>query len=649
MQAPTSRETFRFGDFELNVASYELRRLGRPVKLGRQPLDLLILLVESRGLLVSRSDIVDRLWGKDVFVDVDTGVNTAISKIRQALRDSSEAPAFVETVSGKGYRFIAEVEIVRQLAPLPADRRTPQPLPVHGQELSVTPSVALLPEPLRPFHARPGIRSSLAAGVLILAIAAGIVAFTRLKGEPVISSVSLAVLPFANLGSDPEREYLAAGLTDETSASLAQIDPAHLTVKGRTLRYKGTTKSAAEIGQELSVDYLVESSIRAEESKLRVTVNLIRVRNEELVWSQFYDREPTSLLGLQQELSTAIAEQIRLRLTPDRMSGLGRRQTQSADAYDVYLKGRHERQRRTAEGNARAIELFNQALAIDPNYALAWSDLAFAYAGGAINGDARPADVGPRARAAALNAVRANPDLSESQSARAYVLWMLEWDWKAAETGFKLAVDLDPSNVHAHRLLAHTLSQSGRHEEAETVMRRARELDPTDSLTQGLSSVIASQRRDAAAALDHARRTISLEPRFWIGSVTLAFAYELAGDHELSLEALADTARLPGGGNSKNLSLKGYVLARMGRADAAREVLATLEGISRERYMPPYASALVYAGLGEREPMFAALERAYAARDVHLIYLPVMWHWDPYRTDPRFINLLARCGFGSGH
>ena len=151
--------------------------------------------------------------------------------------------------------------------------------------------------------------------------------------------MSLAVLPFTNLGSDPEREYLAAGLTDETSASLAQIDPAHLSVKGRTLRYKGTTKTVAEIGQELSVDYLVESSIRAEGSRLRVTVTLIRVRDQEHVWSQNYEREPTSLLGLQQELSTAIAEQIRLRLTPDRMSGLGRRQTQNADAYDAYLGG----------------------------------------------------------------------------------------------------------------------------------------------------------------------------------------------------------------------------------------------------------------------------------------------------------------------
>ena len=247
------------------------------------------------------------------------------------------------------------------------------------------------------------------------------------------------------------------------------------------------------------------------------------------------------------------------------------------------------------------------------------------------------------------NAVRANPDLSEAQMARGYDLWMIEWDWKAAEAALRLAVDLDPSNANAHRVLGHALSQSGHQPEAETAMRRARELDPTDALTHGLSSVVASQGRDAAAALEHARRAISLDPRLWIGYIALGQAYELAGDHNLALEALADAARLPGGGNSKIISLRGYVLAKMGRTDAAREVLATLETASHERYVPPYAMAFVYAGLGEREAMFDALEKAYAVRDVHLIYLPVGVQWDPYRADPRFVDLVARCGFGPSH
>jgi Flp pilus assembly protein TadD len=226
---------------------------------------------------------------------------------------------------------------------------------------------------------------------------------------------------------------------------------------------------------------------------------------------------------------------------------------------------------------------------------------------------------------------------------------MIEWDWKAAETALRLAVDLDPSNASAHRVLGHALSQSGRQAEAEAAMRRARELDPLDAMNRGLSSVVAFQGRDFSAAIEHARRAISLDPGLWVGYVGLGQGYEFAGDHALALEALADAARLPGGGNSKVSSLKGYVLARMGRADAAREVLAALEALSRERYVPPYAAALVYAGLGEREAMFDALEKAYGVRDVHLIYLPVGAQWDPYRTDPRFVDLLDRCGFGPSH
>ena len=255
MQTPGSRETFRFGDFELDVAAYELRRLGRPVKLGRQPMDLLILLVEGRRQLVSRNEIVDRLWGKDVFVDVETGVNTAISKIRQVLRDSPDAPAFVETVPGQGLSLHRDgrdrLRGCRVCRRRPARRNRRSSRTSRDARAAEHPDSTIGRSLRLPSSRRPswrladdhGLRSRLGVGFLILAVVVGILAFTKLKGGDINSSVSLAVLPFTNLGSDPEREYLAAGLTDETSASLAQIDPAHLSVKGRTLRYKGTTKT----------------------------------------------------------------------------------------------------------------------------------------------------------------------------------------------------------------------------------------------------------------------------------------------------------------------------------------------------------------------------------------------------------------------
>jgi TolB-like protein/DNA-binding winged helix-turn-helix (wHTH) protein/Flp pilus assembly protein TadD len=628
MQTANVRETLRFRDFELDVAAYELRRKGRPVKLGRQHMDLLILLVESRRELVSRSDIVQRLWGKDVFVDVETGVNTAISKIRQALGDSTDAPAFVETVAGKGYRFIAAVEVV-SAAP---DAGVPGPQPES------TP-VAAPASPRRLAH-----RAPLVVGVAVIAMATGVVAWMWLGAGAPTSRVTLAVLPFENIGSEPGRDYLAAGLTEETSASLAQIDPERLSVKGRTLRYKGSTKTAIEIGQELSVDYLVESTVRAEGGRLRVTATLIRVRDQEHVWSESYEREPTSILGLQQDLSTAIAEQIRVRLSPDHIGGLARRQTRNADAYDACLKGRYLESRRRPDTNAAAIQQYERAIALDRNYALAWSGLASTNAASVVNGDARPLEVGPRARAAAVAAVRANPNLAEAQLVVGHVNWMLDWDWKAAETAFRLAIRLDPSNAAAHRTLGHLLSQRARHNEAASELRRTRELEPLEALSYALSAQVAFQARDYPAAIEYSRRAILTDSEFWIGYVELGQAYERTGDADLAMAALADGARFSGE-NSKATSLMGYILAKTGRTGEAREVLKRLEAVSRDRYVPPYAMALVHAGLGDRNAVFEWLDRAYAARDVHLIYLTVDPKWDPYRADPRFDAILEHCAF----
>ena len=632
MPLPGARAILRFGDFELDVAGCELRRRGRPVKIGRQPMDVLILLVQRHGQLVLRSDIVDRLWGTDVFVDVDTGVNTAISKIRQALRDSADAPTFVETVPGRGYRFVASVDEPPHAEAIGSEH--PPPVAHAGPTTEIR---AALPAVLLA-----GSRARLLAGLGVVVAIAVAVPWVGLVGRaPAL--VTLAVLPFENVGSDPAREYLAAGLTQETSASLAQVDPQRLRIKGRTSRYKGTTKTAAEIGRELSVDYLVESTIRSEAGRVRVTATLVRVSDQEHVWSESYDREPTSVLGLEQELSTAIAEQIRGHLSPNRPV-TGVRQTQNPEAYDAYLRARYLQTLRTPAGNAGAIQLYKRATTLDSHYALAWSSLAFTYVSSVINSDARPLDVWDRARDASARAVRANPNLSEAQFAAGYENWLMEWDWQRAETAFRLAIRLDPSNAAAYRTLGHALSQSGRHAEAAEAMRRTRELEPLEPMSYALSAQVAFQARDNRLAIDYARRAVLIDSELWVGYAELAQAYEQTGETDLAVVALTDAARFSGG-NSMPVSLKGYILAKTGRVAEAREVLSRLESDSRERYVPPYALALVHAGLGETDELFAWLEKAFTARDVHLIYLPVDPKWDPFRSDPRFAALLARCGF----
>jgi serine/threonine protein kinase/Flp pilus assembly protein TadD len=435
--------------------------------------------------------------------------------------------------------------------------------------------------------------------------------------------LTLAVLPFENLSGDSDREYLADGLVEETIASLGQVDPDRLSVVGRTsvMVYKRTTKSLAEIGRELGADYLLESSIRAGSNRLRITAKLIRVRDQIQVWSESYNREATNILGLQEELSLAIAEQIRSRLSPDRLKVLARRQPRNADAYDLYLRGRNFEKQRTPPTTQRAIEYYQRATALDPEYALAWSGLAFTYAARSINSDASPLEVWPRAREAALRAVRANPNLSEAQLALGYVTWLLGWDWPTAERVLRRAVDLNPHQDTAHQALGHALSQMGRHSEAQPAMRRARELDPLYAMPYAMSSQVAFQARDYRGALDYANQAIALDQEFWIGHVARGSALEQLGQDELALQALTIAARFSGV-NSKTISLRGYVLAKLGHSDEARGILTTLETVSEKKYVPPYALALVHAGLGEREAVFDWLGRAYGAHDVHLIYLP---------------------------
>jgi TolB-like protein/Flp pilus assembly protein TadD len=543
-------------------------------------MDLLLLLVERRGQLISRPQIAEKLWGKSVFIDVDLGVNTAIRKVRQALQDDSDSPRYIETVSGRGYRFIAPIETV---SAVDVDTR---------------------------------------------------------------QRVTLAVLPFENLGGDPARDYLIDGLTEEAIAAIGQIDADHLAVIGRTSvnQYKRTTKKLGEIAAELKAVYLLEGSVRTEGDRLRITARLISARDQAQIWSATYDSEPGSVLTLQRELSSAIAEQVRLKLMPERLTALAQRQSENAAAYDLYLRGRYFWNQLTPASTRRALEYYRQATDLDRNYALAWSGLADAYASSVITSDAQPSLIWPLAREAAVHAVRAAENLAESQTSLGFVNYFLNWNWPVAETAFRRAVELDGNNPLAHRMLGVVLSHLERHDEALRSIKRARELDPFYAMYHALSAMLAFHAGDYSAALEFGRQSTVVDPEFWIGYFQLAQVYEQIGKTELALEALANAGRFSGG-NSKVLGLRGYILAKLGQNEEARNVIATLDSISRERYIPPYTTALIYAGLNQRDEVFEWLQRAFEARDVHLIFLPVDPKWKEFRADPRFIALVQKCEF----
>jgi len=542
-------------------------------------MDLLILLVTRRGELVTRDEIIARLWGNGVFVDVETGVNTAVRKIRQALNDSSDNPAFIETVTGKGYRFVASVEAK---------------------------------------HCTGGCETT----------------------------IMVAVLPFVNLSGDPSHEYLADGLTEDMIALLSQLDRQRLRVIGRrsAMSYKCSPKPLATIGTELNVEFIVEGSIRNLGDRWQIRCTLNRASDQVQLWSHSYHRDLVSIEALQREVAFAISEQVQLHLSPERLESVARRHSVETAAYDLYLRGRRFWNQLTPATTRLAIEYYNRATDIDHDYGLAWAGLAEAFASAPINGDADPRVMWPRARDAAESAIRANPSLSEAQHVSGQVQWFFDWDFSAAETAFRKAVALDPSNAWAHTMLSHAVSQMGRHKEARLLMERAFLLEPLSPLHQAMWSQVSFQARDHEHAAERARRAIVIDPEFWVGYMMLGQASEQLGETDIALDALTTATRLSGG-NSKPVGLRGYILAKIGQIRPAREMLIMLDELSRTRYVPAYAPALIYAGLQEDQKVFEALEHAYASRDVHLVFLPVDPKWDRFRAQPRFEVLLQQCGF----
>jgi len=468
---------------------------------------------------------------------------------------------------------------------------------------------------------------------------------TVATGEDNVSPVIVAVLPFENIGDSPEREYLASGLTEEVIASLGQVDPARIQVIGRTsvMAYKGSAKSLAEIGHELAATFLLESSMRIEGGRIRVTAKLIRAKDQVQIWASSLDAEPTSMLTFQQELSKALAEQIRLRLSPERLDALNKRQTANAEAYDAYLRGRYYWNHFTPTTTRRAVECFARATEVDPAYALAWSGIADAFSSAPIHADADPAQVWQKAKQSVENALRSEPNLPETQTSVGILKFWLDWDWKAAESALRNAIRLDANYPLAHRMLGILLAHRREDAEARVQMERARSLDPLDAMHHALSAQVAIVTRDFPRALEHARQSSIILPDFWIGYYQAGQAYVERGEYALALEALQKAAEF-GARNSKVMSLQGYVLARSGHTDEAFAAIEAMEATSRQSYFPPYAIALVHAGLRNIDAVFEWLDRSLQCHDVHLALLPADPKWDWVRSHPQFVDLLKRSG-----
>jgi TolB-like protein/DNA-binding winged helix-turn-helix (wHTH) protein/Tfp pilus assembly protein PilF len=629
-----SEELIRFEDFELDRGAFELRRKGRRVRLERIPLELLFLLVERQGLLVGREEILERIWGKDVFVDTDNSINTAVRKIRQALGDNPEMPRFLQTVPGKGYRFAAKI--------------------IAAEPAPVTPRGAPEPQAAGPSskqHARKLTIWIASAAILLIATTAALLLLRR-TDKPNSARAMLVVLPFVNLSGDPQEEYFADGMTEEMITQLGNLDPADLGVIARTssMQYKRTEKHASQIAQELNVNYLLEGSVRRDGGRVRVTAQLIQAKDETHLWAGDFDRELKDVLRLEGDVALAISNKIELSLQGPERVRLARVPTVNPEAYEAYLQGLHASDLRTKEGMQRGIQEFQRAIGLDPNYAAAYAALARSYSLASVPGALSEQESMPKAREAALRAIALDDLLAEGHTVLGFIKAHYEFDWAGAEREYRRGLELSPNDPYAHFFYSNSyLSPLGRHEEAIAEMQRAIAIDPFSAPIQSFLGRTYLWARRYDEALNQFKKCAEMFPGFAIDHERLAHLYTYSGNFE---EAMGEEtkARLLTGEDPRSVLRKEDGLRKALKEGGAQGYWKKVLELSQseqnppEAYTGPYGLAILYARLGEKERSLNALEKALDEHVLAMTEIGVEPAFDPLRGEARFQTLLRRVG-----
>ncbi len=680
MQVPVRVRKVRFGAFEVDLHSGELHKQGIKIKLHDQPFQVLAMLLEHPGDLVTREHLHQKLWPADTFVDFDVGLNSAIKRLRDALGDSAESPRFVETLPRRGYRFIAPVEEVpagvggreAQQSPTPGSA-APGGAPVSTQPRAAAPSFRQ-PELEKDRTKTNRVRYSLLLGgvaaAVLLALLFGLNVGElreRLLGKASAGGAagrirSLAVLPLENLSKDPEQEYFADGMTEALITDLGKISELRVISRTSSMYYKGTRKTLPEIARELNVDAVIEGAVLRSGDHVRITTQLVEAASDRHLWAESYERELRDMLTLQGEVARDVAKQVNIKLSQEEQTRFASAHAVDPKALEAYLKGRYELYKMTLEGTKKSIDYFAQALDKDPTYARAWAGLSEALSLPSVpqgTWDSHPQEVLAKAKAAALKALELDGALSEGHLSLGLVLEK-DWLWSGAEKEYQRAIVLDPNNARAHGVYGLQLMAQGRLEEAIAETRRAQELDPLSPL----------MHRDLARALSAAGRYDEALAQYRevaaLGGAMsypthrrMALAYERKGMEREALAELLAALRTPKNWLESTPSLpekvedrgaKQQLAARVERKCAssgypeAKRVFLHGDVLHIAPRAGPIWTAADYAELGLKDKAFEWLDKAIDVRNMNMELIKVDERFVPLRSDPRFGDLLRRIG-----
>lgn len=642
------KKVYVMGEFSLDPSAKLLMSAGGPVHLTNRPFQVLLYLLENRDRVVSRAELLEALWrGKNVYDDTLT---KCIGAIRKALNDNIENPRFIETRWANGYRYVgpfeerfAESQSARQAA-------SAQMSGVIAEENSTAVGAPTsLPDKAGKL-ARLGLsRRAAFSGIAITLIVISSLTFifysSRLSSPDVAALPirSIAVLPLRNLSGDPTQEYFSDGLSEAFISELSKVEGLKVISRSSVFTFKDRDVSPHEIGQTLGVEAMLEGSVRKSGDTIRVEVRLVSTKDGGIIWaSGAYDHALKDILAVQDEIACNVAAGLRLRSCEDKKPQTSKRYTENIEAYQAYLKGRYYWNKRTGDGIKKAIEHFQQAIAIDPNYALAYAGLAEGYSLGVWFVPFEPGEAIEKTQAAAVRAIEIDDSIAEAHAALASA-YAIAWNWHGVEKELTRTLEINPGTARAYHHYALFLNYMKRPDEAIAKIKQARDLDPLSLAINsdvGLVYYYARRYDEAIAAYGQA---LELDPNFAMTHRDLAQAYWQKGMYNEAL-AEVETAIKLSERNPDYVTLLGLVCASAGRKSEAQKLLHEIDRMAERRYVPPSLKAVLYAALGRKDEAFVWLERAYESRSTHLVNLPVDPTFDPLRSDPRFDDLLRRMG-----
>ncbi len=639
MDSEPIRKVLRFGTYQLDLDLHQLTKYGNKIRLPEQSFKILAMLIAAPGRLVSREQLQAELWPGNTFVDFERGLTVAVNRLRCLLADSSENPRYIETIPRLGYRFIASVKVISDdsLLLMRPGQPAPASLNVANSFSSPPPNIWSKNLQMKPSRSLAYAFSGIAS-LLFLAIALAVV-WPRLphSNSSAAVPVRMLILPFQNLTGDVSQEFLCDGMTEELISQLGGLEPDRLSVLARTtaMHYKGSSKTIKQITREVGADYVLEGSIRRVDNHIRVTTQLIQGPQERHLWAQSFDRGSSDILGLQQGVSLAVANEVSFRLRKLSDTHLRDTQPRNPEAYADYLRGRFFWNKRNRDGLDKGVFYFRQAIKEDGKYAAAYAGLADSYLvlGG---GYLPPHQTYLQGEAAAADALALDGNLAEAHTSLAFFKFIDEWDWAGADREFRRAITLDPGYATAHHWYALYLSAMGRMPESINEIQKALELDPLSLVINSNAGAIYYQAGDYQRSEKQLRRTLELDPRFVPAYGYLGYVYQVTGRYGDALAEYRKAQEISGDPLSYGGDV-GRIYGLTGRKREAQVILRQLqERAQRQSDMSAYAICLIYTTLGNSKEALKWLAKAVDERDFTATEMTHDLRIETLRSTPQF-------------